>query len=103
MRDDGDQGAVCVAEPTLTTSAGRTFSAMPRSNSHTSPRLGVIFIGFKAAKDLIGSQGRFLIVQRAGIERRRPAQDLHREKPLFPFRQSFKGFPTTGPSVCSYL
>src|SRR5271166_2740540 len=26
---------------TLITSAGRTFSAIPRSNSHTSPRLGV--------------------------------------------------------------
>jgi hypothetical protein len=69
---------------------------MPRSKSQTSPRLGVIFIGFKAAKELIGSQGRFDVVQRTGIERCRPAQDLHREKPSFLVGQSFEGFQPSG-------
>jgi hypothetical protein len=55
MREDGDQGAVI-------TRAGRTFSAMPRSKSHTSPRLGLIFLSYKVAKKLVASQGPFLIV-----------------------------------------
>ena len=62
MREDGDQGAVYVAVAHTDREGGRTFSAMPRSKSHTSPRLGLIFLSRKVAKKLVASQGRFLIV-----------------------------------------
>ena len=96
MRNNGDQGAVYVAVSHTDDKSGGTFAAMPGSKSHTSPRLGVIFLSFKFAKELVGSQGCFPIVQRTGIERYRPAQELHCENPLFLFGQSFEGFQQLG-------
>src|SRR5580700_2259847 len=69
---------------------------MPRSKSHTSQRLGVVFLSFKLAQKLIGSQDRFAIVQRTGIKWRCPTQELHCENPLFLFGQSFEGFQELG-------
>ena len=52
-----------------------------------------MLLSFKVAKEVIGSQGGFLIVQRAGVEGRRPAQKLHH---VFLFRESFEGFQKLG-------
>jgi len=60
--DDRDQGAVRVAVAHTNHEGGRTFPSMPRSKSHTSPRLGLMLLEFKVAKELIGSQNRFSIV-----------------------------------------
>src|SRR5881398_3606091 len=59
---------------TLTIRAGRTFSAIPKSNSHTSPRAGVILFGVQPRKELIGSVRGFRIVQWPGIEWNGPSQ-----------------------------
>jgi hypothetical protein len=64
---------------------------MPRSNSHTSPRVGVIFGSFEAREKLVGGQSGLQIVQRPGVEWYCPAQDFHGEEPLFLFGQSFEG------------
>jgi hypothetical protein len=49
----------------LTTSAGRTFSAMPRSNNQTSPRWGAILFRFEKVKQFVGRVRDFPVVQRA--------------------------------------
>ena len=67
---------------TLMTKAGRTFSAIPKSKSQTSPRAGVIFLGFKKRKELVCRVGGFLVVQRTRIEWNDPLQELRCEGPL---------------------
>jgi hypothetical protein len=85
VREDGDRGGVHIAVAHANNRAGRTFPSMPRSKNHTSPRRGVVFLSFQFAKELIGSQGRFSIIQRSGIKRRRPAQELRGENPRLLF------------------
>ena len=96
MRDDRDQGAVDIAVTHTDHEGGAHLALHAEIESHTSPRFGAMFLSFKVAKELIGSQGRFPIVQRPGIERRRAAQELHGENPLFLFWQSFEGFQELG-------
>jgi hypothetical protein len=96
MREDGDQGAVYIAVAHTDRKGGANLLRHAEIESHASPRHGVIFIDFKVAQALIGSQGCFHVVQRTGIERYRPAQNLHRKKPPFRFGQSFEGFQQLG-------
>lgn len=61
---------------TLRISAGRTFSAMPRSSSQTSPRTGFIFLCIKHSEERIRRVSGFFVVQRARIERNGAAKEL---------------------------
>ena len=51
-------------QPPLNTSAGRTFSTMPKSTSQISPRLGLGFIGIKSRERYSGGIGDVIIGQR---------------------------------------
>src|ERR1700734_1837944 len=65
---------------------------MPRSNSQTSPRAGIILLGVEQSEELVGGVGGFHVVQRARIQREGPAQEFCRENPFFVRRQSLVRF-----------
>jgi hypothetical protein len=62
---------------------GRTFSIMPQSNSQTSPRLGGTFLLSQHCGQCVASGSGNVIVERAGIPRRKMANDFSHELLLF--------------------
>lgn len=52
----------------LRTRARRTFSAMPRSTSQTSPRFGMLFLLIKHGEGDAGAAGNVLVRQRLAVE-----------------------------------
>src|ERR1017187_5046328 len=52
----------------LRTRAGRTFSAMPRSTSQTSPRFGMLFLLIEHGEGDAGAAGDVLVRQRLAVE-----------------------------------
>jgi hypothetical protein len=76
---------------------------MPRSNNQTSPRAGVILFGVKQSKELVGSVSRLLIIQRAGIERKSPAQDFRGENPFLLFGERLERVEKLGRLLAHFL
>jgi hypothetical protein len=74
--NDCNQCSILIAVWHADHEAGRTFSAIPRSNNQTSPRRGVVLFSVKKCKEVVRGVRGFLIVERARIERDRPPQEL---------------------------
>src|SRR6266480_4402189 len=62
---------------------GRTFSTMPQSNNQTSPRLGGTFLLAHYRGQCVAGGGGNIIVERAGIPRRKMVNDFPHELLLF--------------------
>ena len=75
---------------TLRIKTGRTLSIIPQSKSQTSPRWGTILLPFKHGGELVSRERDFAIVERAGIEGRKTAEDFFCNRLLLLGRQRLK-------------
>jgi len=78
------------AKGTLRIKTGRTFSIIPQSKSQTSPRWGTILLPFKHGGELVSRERDFAVVERAGIEGRKTAEDFFCDRLLLLGRQRLK-------------
>jgi hypothetical protein len=91
MRNNGDERAVGVLEGMFRIKAGRTFCAMPRSTSQTSPRRG-IFLLVVQGEDAGGGGGQLVIRGRGIIELGRAVKNDAAELPLLAGRKLLEFF-----------
>ena len=83
MENNRDKGAVGIGERNAQNENWPNFLDLPQSNSQTSPRLGGTFLLTQHRGQRVSSVSGNVIVERAGIPRRKMVNDFSHELLLF--------------------